>query len=171
MQPFGRPAAGPGRGALEAAARRGRDFVPKAVRPEAGPTCRRRAFGTPHRPEASTPARRKRGASGRPRHSARWLAHRAGVEPAAALLDLAALVGRLSGRRVRGNAGPAREAVLDHVLRAIEEGWPVEARWCLGPELLSAVAATVGQDEPRQIRPLFARIAAGHDVPAGASTF
>ena len=57
--------------------------------------------------------------------------------------------------------GLSAEAVLDHVLRAIEEGWPVEARWCLGPELLSAVAATVGQDEPRQIRPLLAQLPPG----------
>ncbi len=53
------------------------------------------------------------------------------------------------------------QSVLDHVLRAIEEGWPVEARWCLGPELLAAMAAVVGEDEPRQIRPLLAQLPPG----------
>ena len=53
------------------------------------------------------------------------------------------------------------QSVLDHVLRAIEEGWPVQSRWCLGPELLAAMAAVVGEDEPRQIRPLLAQLPPG----------
>jgi ATP-dependent DNA helicase RecQ len=57
--------------------------------------------------------------------------------------------------------GLQSQAVLDHVLRAIEEGWPVEARWCLGPELLAAMAAVVGDDEPRQVRPLLAQLPPG----------
>ena len=57
--------------------------------------------------------------------------------------------------------GLSPEAVLDHALRAVEEGWRVEARWCLTPELLAAVAAVVGEEQPQQIRPLLAKLPPG----------
>ena len=53
------------------------------------------------------------------------------------------------------------EAALDHALRAVEEGWPLEARQCLPPELLAAMEAVVGPDEPEQIRPLLAKLPPG----------
>ncbi len=57
--------------------------------------------------------------------------------------------------------GLSPQAVLDHALRAVEEGWRVEARWCLPPELLAAVSAVVGEERPRQIRPLLAQLPPG----------
>jgi ATP-dependent DNA helicase RecQ len=53
------------------------------------------------------------------------------------------------------------ETILDHVLRAIEEGWPVNADWCLAPELLGALEKIVGSDPPAQIRPLLAQLPPG----------
>jgi hypothetical protein len=53
------------------------------------------------------------------------------------------------------------EVALDHALRAVEEGWPLEARQCLSPELLAAIEAVVGPDEPEQIRPLLAQLPPG----------
>ncbi len=53
------------------------------------------------------------------------------------------------------------EAALDHALRAVEEGWPLEARQCLPPELLAAMEAAVGPDEPELIRPLLAKLPPG----------
>ena len=43
------------------------------------------------------------------------------------------------------------ERRLDHVLRAIEEGWPVDARqWRFAPDLLAAMEKIVGPDEPQK---------------------
>ena len=53
------------------------------------------------------------------------------------------------------------EAVVDHVLRAAEENRPIRPEWCLGPELLEALERLVGDDAPRQIRPLLAQLPAG----------
>jgi len=53
------------------------------------------------------------------------------------------------------------EVVLDHALRAIDSGWPVEARWCLSAELLRALEEVVGPEEPAQIRPLLAQLPPG----------
>jgi len=53
------------------------------------------------------------------------------------------------------------EEVLDHALRAIDSGWPVEARWCLSAELLSALEAVVGGEPPEEIRPLLAQLPPG----------
>jgi len=57
--------------------------------------------------------------------------------------------------------GISRESILDHVLRALEDGWPVRAEWCLSADLLRALDAVVGPDEPAEIRPLLARLPPG----------
>jgi len=57
--------------------------------------------------------------------------------------------------------GQSREVVLDHVLRAVESGWPVQAHWCLPPELLRALDRLVGADPPEQIRPLLPHLPPG----------
>jgi ATP-dependent DNA helicase RecQ len=57
--------------------------------------------------------------------------------------------------------GLAREAVLDHAIRATESGWPVRPEWCLPPDRLAAIESVVGQTRPRQIRPLLAQLPPG----------
>jgi len=57
--------------------------------------------------------------------------------------------------------GIDRETMLDHVLRALDDGRPVRAEWCLSAELLTALEAAVGPDEPARIRPLLAQLPAG----------
>lgn len=54
-----------------------------------------------------------------------------------------------------------REALLDHLLRAVEEGWPVKAEWCLGPALLAALEKVVCDGEPERIRPLLPELPGG----------
>ncbi len=57
--------------------------------------------------------------------------------------------------------GVSRDVLLDHLLRALDEGMPVRAEWCLGPELLGALErAVAGQSRP-PIRSLLARLPAG----------
>jgi hypothetical protein len=51
--------------------------------------------------------------------------------------------------------------VLDHLLRALDEGLPVRAERCLGPELLAALEREVGGQRQPAIRPLLARLPAG----------
>ncbi|HUT10614.1 MAG TPA: RecQ family ATP-dependent DNA helicase [Thermoguttaceae bacterium] len=53
------------------------------------------------------------------------------------------------------------EVILDHALRAIDSGWPFEARWCLSAELLCALEAVVGPEEPEQIHPLLSQMPPG----------
>ena len=57
--------------------------------------------------------------------------------------------------------GLEQEVILDHALRAVDSGWPVQAGWCLEPDLLSALEAVVGDRRPEQIRPLLARLPDG----------
>lgn len=57
--------------------------------------------------------------------------------------------------------GLSREAILEHVIRAVEEGWPVRMERCLSAELLRALDAVVGPDQPAEIRPLLARLPSG----------
>jgi ATP-dependent DNA helicase RecQ len=131
-------------------------FVPKAVAPAPAPlpetgvhdtTLARSASEGPAtaNPGLSPAGSRVEPASSRPPHYWTWRLLSAGFT-----LDECA-----------ATRGLTADAVLDHALRAIEEGWPVEARWCLGAELVAAVAAAVGDDEPRQIRPLLAQLPPG----------
>ena len=61
---------------------------------------------------------------------------------------------------IRGLDG---EVILDHALRASESGWKVKAEWCLDRDLLAALEATIGPDDPPQIRHLLP------DLPPGTS--
>jgi ATP-dependent DNA helicase RecQ len=54
-----------------------------------------------------------------------------------------------------------RDVILDHLLRAVEEGWPVRAEWCLSAELLEALRRTGGLEEPVQVRSLLSRLPSG----------
>jgi ATP-dependent DNA helicase RecQ len=57
--------------------------------------------------------------------------------------------------------GISRDTVLDHLLRALEEGLPVRAEWCLGPQLLRALEREIGPEPRPAIRPLLARLPTG----------
>jgi len=57
--------------------------------------------------------------------------------------------------------GLPRETILDHALRAVEEGWPLRAETCLSIELLEALQSLVDRDQPVQIRPLLPRLPPG----------
>ncbi len=57
--------------------------------------------------------------------------------------------------------GIDRQAVLDHLLRAADEGRPVRAEWCMSEDLLAAMEAAIGAEEPQRIRPLLARLPPG----------
>jgi ATP-dependent DNA helicase RecQ len=52
-----------------------------------------------------------------------------------------------------------REEILDHMLRAVEEGWPVRVEWCLSGELVAALSRTASLEEP--VRSLLARLPPG----------
>ena len=57
--------------------------------------------------------------------------------------------------------GLQREVVLEHALRAADDGRSVRPEWFLGRELLAALEAVIGQDYPEGIGPLLARLPAG----------
>jgi ATP-dependent DNA helicase RecQ len=57
--------------------------------------------------------------------------------------------------------GLAREAVLQHAIRAAENGWTVQPEWCLPPERLAAIESVVGRTRAPQIRPLLAQLPPG----------
>jgi hypothetical protein len=57
--------------------------------------------------------------------------------------------------------GLERDTVLDHALRSVDSGWPVDPAWFLTPESLQAFAATIGDETPSRIRPLLSRLPAG----------
>ena len=57
--------------------------------------------------------------------------------------------------------GVARELILDHALRAIDSGWPVEARLFLSGEQIAAFETIIGPDDPTRIRPLLDRLPHG----------
>ena len=57
--------------------------------------------------------------------------------------------------------GITREALLDHVLQAAENGLEVRAAWCLSAETIAALDAVVGDNRPKQIRPLLAQLPPG----------
>ena len=53
------------------------------------------------------------------------------------------------------------DTVLDHALRSVDSGWPVDPAWFLSPESLQAFAATIGEENPSRIRPLLSRLPPG----------
>jgi ATP-dependent DNA helicase RecQ len=57
--------------------------------------------------------------------------------------------------------GIGREVLLDHVLRALDDAWPVRLQWCLTSELISQLEKTVGRSSPDRIAPLLAQLPAG----------
>jgi ATP-dependent DNA helicase RecQ len=54
--------------------------------------------------------------------------------------------------------GLEREVVLDHTLRAIDDGWQVEAGWFLSGEQIAAIEQLVGPGEPQRLRPLLSQL-------------
>ena len=57
--------------------------------------------------------------------------------------------------------GMAREVILDHTLRALEEGWPVRPERCLSAELAAALDRLAEQEPTDQVAPLLARLPRG----------
>ena len=57
--------------------------------------------------------------------------------------------------------GITREMLLDHVLQAVESGLEVRSAWCLPVETIAALDAVVGDNRPKQIRPLLAQLPPG----------
>ncbi|MBL8829337.1 MAG: helix-turn-helix domain-containing protein, partial [Planctomycetaceae bacterium] len=54
-----------------------------------------------------------------------------------------------------------RELILDHALRAIDAGWPVDASWFLSAEQIATFAQVIGPKEPTRIRPLLEQLPRG----------
>jgi hypothetical protein len=54
--------------------------------------------------------------------------------------------------------GCDREVVLDHALRAADEGWRVEMGWFLSAETIQRLTETIGTDPPSRIRPLLPKL-------------
>jgi len=54
--------------------------------------------------------------------------------------------------------GIGRDMILDHMVRAAEEGWPVRAEWCLSAELLEALRRAVLSEQPADVRSLLPRL-------------
>lgn len=54
--------------------------------------------------------------------------------------------------------GMEREVILDHALRAIDNQWPVEARWFLSARQIEQLETLIGPGEPQRIRPLLAQL-------------
>ena len=61
----------------------------------------------------------------------------------------------------RSIRGLTREVLLDHAARALDCGWPLRAEWILRPDLLAALRALVGVEDPPQIRPLLTQLPTG----------
>jgi hypothetical protein len=57
--------------------------------------------------------------------------------------------------------GIGREVVIDHLSRAIDEGWPVRPEVCFSPQLLASLGQVIGPGRPRQLRPLLAQLPEG----------
>lgn len=54
-----------------------------------------------------------------------------------------------------------RELILDHALRAIDAGWPVDAGWFLSAEQVATFAQVIGPNPPARIRPLLEQLPRG----------
>jgi len=57
--------------------------------------------------------------------------------------------------------GITREALLDHVYQAAENGLEVRLDWCLSAETIATLENSVGDNPPKQIRPLLAQLPPG----------
>ncbi len=53
------------------------------------------------------------------------------------------------------------EVVLDHALRAIENGWPVRSEWFLSPALFQSIAQLVAAMPDNRLRPLLNHLPPG----------
>ncbi|HEV3339436.1 MAG TPA: RecQ family ATP-dependent DNA helicase [Pirellulales bacterium] len=54
--------------------------------------------------------------------------------------------------------GCDREVVLDHALRAADEGWQVEMSWFLSAETIERLTEAIGANPPSRIRPLLPKL-------------
>ncbi|HWB09596.1 MAG TPA: RecQ family ATP-dependent DNA helicase [Pirellulales bacterium] len=54
--------------------------------------------------------------------------------------------------------GCDREVVLDHALRAADEGRPVEMTWFLSAEMIERLTEAIGTNPPGRIRPLLSKL-------------
>ncbi len=50
--------------------------------------------------------------------------------------------------------------VVAHAVQAIDSGWPVRPEWFFSDEELATLAKAIGPDEPKQMRPLLAKLPA-----------
>ena len=57
--------------------------------------------------------------------------------------------------------GITREALLDHVLQAAENGLDIRPAWCLAPETIATLDALAADGLPSQLRPLLAQLPPG----------
>ncbi|HEX3871037.1 MAG TPA: RecQ family ATP-dependent DNA helicase [Pirellulales bacterium] len=57
--------------------------------------------------------------------------------------------------------GLDREVVLDHALRAIDSGWPVNVEWFLKPDQIETLDRIIGPTPPARIRPLLSKLPPG----------
>jgi ATP-dependent DNA helicase RecQ len=57
--------------------------------------------------------------------------------------------------------GITRETLLDHLSQAAENALKIDLAWCLPAETIATLEALVGDDLPRQIRPLLAQLPPG----------
>jgi ATP-dependent DNA helicase RecQ len=64
----------------------------------------------------------------------------------------------LSVDECRHIRGLSADEVLDHALRAVEHGLPVELSWFLSAKQADAIEQVVGDEPPERIRPLLARL-------------
>jgi hypothetical protein len=99
-------------------------------------------------PEADTSADRATGDNyppDRPSHYWTWRLLSAGFSPA----DCGAI------------RGLPPKVVLEHALRAADDGWRVSPEWFLGPELLAALEAIARQGPPEETSSILARLPAG----------
>jgi ATP-dependent DNA helicase RecQ len=55
----------------------------------------------------------------------------------------------------------SEDVVLDHALRAADNGHPIDARWFLTAQQIDAIRAVVGEGTPPRIRPLLERLPRG----------
>lgn len=58
-------------------------------------------------------------------------------------------------RHIRGMSA---DTILDHALRAVEQGLPVDLAWFLAPREIAAIEEVVGTEPPERIRPLLAKL-------------
>lgn len=67
----------------------------------------------------------------------------------------------LSWQECSAARGIDREVVLDHALRALEDGWPVRSEWVLSSTLSAALEEVIGDNPVRRVRPLLSELPDG----------